>query len=44
MTGYMGAIEFAVVLSFVLGWGVLELLGKQLDKKREADKKRTEGS
>lgn len=44
MTGYLGAIELVIVLLFGLGWWVLELQGKRLDRKREAEKKRAEGS
>jgi hypothetical protein len=37
---YGGLIELTVVLAFALGWGVLELLGLRLDKKREREKQR----
>ena len=37
MTGSpLGFIEFFVVLMFALGWLVLELVTRRLDKKREA--------
>jgi hypothetical protein len=39
-TRYAGLIEFCLVISFVLGWAVLELVGLRLDKKREMEKKR----
>lgn len=39
-SGYGGLIEFSVVVAFALGWGILELLGLRLDKKREEEKRR----
>ena len=39
-SSYAGLIEFFLVISFALGWGVLELLGLRMDKKREIEKKR----
>ena len=39
-SNYAGLIEFILVISFALGWGVLELLGLRMDKKRELKKKR----
>jgi len=41
-SSYAGLIEFFLVISFVLGWGVLELLGLRMDKRREAAKARRE--
>ena len=35
MDDYLGFIEFFVVAMFVMAWGVLELLGKRLDRKKE---------
>ena len=37
---YAGLIEFFLVISFVLGWGILELVGLRMDKRREAEKVR----
>lgn len=34
MDNYLGFIEFFVVAMFALAWGVLELVGQHLDKKR----------
>jgi hypothetical protein len=31
---WLGLIELLVVLLFVLGWGILELVGLRLDKRR----------
>ena len=36
----LGFIELFVVFGFVLGWGILELLGLRLDKKREVERQR----
>jgi hypothetical protein len=38
MEDYLGFIEFFVVAMFVMAWGVLELVGKRLDKKKEAER------
>ena len=38
MDDYLGFIEFFVVAMFVMAWGVLELLGRRLDKKKEAER------
>ena len=40
MDDYLGFIEFFVVAMFVLAWGVLELLGKRLDRKKAAEQAR----
>jgi hypothetical protein len=32
MDGYLGFIEFFVVALFAMAWGVLELVGRRLDK------------
>jgi hypothetical protein len=34
---YLGFIEFFVVAMFVMAWGVLEMLGRRLDRKKEAE-------
>jgi hypothetical protein len=41
---YLGFIEFFVVAMFVMAWGVLELLGRRLDKKREAERAKERGA
>jgi hypothetical protein len=33
---WLGLIEFFVVLLFALGWGVLELVCRRMDRKRAA--------
>ena len=38
MDGYIGFIEFFVVALFALAWGVLELVGRRLDRKKEAER------
>jgi hypothetical protein len=38
MDGYLGFIEFFVVALFAMAWGVLELVGRRLDRKREAER------
>jgi hypothetical protein len=40
MDGYIGFIEFFVVALFAMAWGVLELLGRRLDRKKEAERAR----
>ena len=45
----LALMEMAIVLAFVLGWAVLEIVGLRLDKQRERekedeDKKRTGGT
>jgi len=40
MDGYLGFIEFFVVAMFVMAWGVLELVVRRLDRKKEADRAR----
>jgi hypothetical protein len=40
MDGYLGFIEFFVVALFAMAWGVLELVGRRLDRKREAERAR----
>jgi len=39
MDGYLGFIEFFVVALFAAAWGVLELVGRRLDRKREAERR-----
>jgi hypothetical protein len=35
---YLGFIEFFVVALFAIAWGVLELVGRRLDRKKEAER------
>jgi hypothetical protein len=42
MGSYGGLIELLVVFGFVLGWGVLELVGLRLDKKRAREQGKRE--
>jgi hypothetical protein len=34
----LGFMEMFIILAFALGWGVLELVGLRLDKKRAAER------
>ncbi len=38
MEGYLGFMEFFVVALFAMAWGVLELVGRRLDSKKESEK------
>lgn len=38
MDGYLGFVEFFVVAMFAMAWGVLELVGRRLDRKRDAER------
>jgi hypothetical protein len=38
MENYLGLIEFFVVAMFAMVWGVLELQGRRLDRKKEAER------
>ena len=38
MDNYLGFIEFLFVALFAMAWGVLELLGRRLDRKKEAER------
>ncbi|HXI06386.1 MAG: hypothetical protein ACRC1G_17720 [Bradyrhizobium sp.] len=40
MDGYLGFIEFFVVALFAAAWGILELVGRRLDRKKEAERAR----
>jgi hypothetical protein len=35
---WLGFIEMGVVLMFGIGWGILELVGLRLDRKRERER------
>jgi hypothetical protein len=37
MDNYLGFIEFFVVALFGAAWGILELVCRRLDRKKEAD-------
>ncbi len=38
MDDYLGLIEFLFVALFAGAWGLLELLGRRLDRKKEAER------
>lgn len=38
MDGYLGFIEFFVVLMFAAAWGILELVCRRLDRQKEAER------
>lgn len=40
MSSWLGLIELGVVLAFVLGWGVLELVGLRMDRRRREEAER----
>ncbi len=44
LDSYLGFIEFFVVALFAMAWGVLELVGRRLDKKKEAERARKQNS
>jgi hypothetical protein len=44
MEDYLGFVEFFVVGLFAIVWGVLELVGRRLDRKKEAERAREGGS
>lgn len=35
--GWMGSIELCLVLLFVLGWGVLELVTARMDRRKQEE-------
>jgi hypothetical protein len=37
MGNYLGFIEFFAVALFALCWGILELVGRRLDRKKETE-------
>jgi hypothetical protein len=41
---WLGFVEMGVVLLFALGWGILELVGLRLDRKREEEVERSKTS
>ena len=38
--GYAGLIELGLVFSVAIGWGVLELVGLRLDRRRREERQR----
>jgi hypothetical protein len=38
MDSYLGFIEFFVVFMFAAAWGILELMCRRLDRKKEAER------
>lgn len=44
MDDYLGFIEFFVVALFALAWGILELVGRRLDRKKEAERAREQNA
>lgn len=44
MDGLGGLFDLILVLAFVAGWGVLELVCKRLDKRKEAERRRAQGA
>jgi hypothetical protein len=38
MDNYLGFVEFLFVALFAMAWGVLELVGRRLDRKKEAER------
>jgi hypothetical protein len=42
MENLIGLIEMFVVLAFVLGWGILELVTLGIDKRRAAERLRSD--
>ena len=41
--GFLAFMEMFIILAFALGWGVLELVTLRLDRKRKAERERSEG-
>lgn len=40
MDDYLGLIELFVVAMVVMAWGILEMVGRRLDRKKEAERAR----
>ena len=38
MENYLGFVEFLFVALFVLCWAILEMVGRRLDRKKEAER------
>ena len=38
MDEYLGFLEFFVVALFAIAWGILELVGRRLDRKKAAER------
>jgi hypothetical protein len=41
---WLGFIEMGVILMFALGWGIMELVGLRLDRKRKEEQERSKAS
>ncbi len=41
--GFLAFMEMFIILAFALGWGVLELVTLRLDRKRQAERERSDG-
>jgi hypothetical protein len=41
--GFLAFMEMFIILAFALGWGVLELVTLRLDRKRKAERERSDG-
>lgn len=44
MENYLGFIEFFVVALFAMAWAVLEWQGRRLDRKRDAERTKTQAT
>ena len=44
MDDYLGFVEFFVVALFATAWGILELVGRRLDRKKEAERTKQENA
>jgi hypothetical protein len=40
---FLAFMEMFIILAFALGWGVLELVTLRLDRKRQAERQRSDG-
>jgi len=40
MDDYLGLIELFVVAMVVMAWGILEMVGRRLDRKKESERAR----
>jgi hypothetical protein len=40
---FLAFMEMFIILAFALGWGVLELVTLRLDRKRQAERERSDG-
>ncbi len=44
MENYLGFVEFLFVALFVLCWAILEMVGRRLDRKKEAERAKQQES